>query len=98
MKRNLKITLSIDYNKLMVDNKIIMEQSGCCSKEEDEIVRKIVNEIAARIDINKAEVVIQDWEKKSYESFERSNKMGASSSYGFILDNDVKEKEGEQNA
>ncbi len=96
MKRNLKITLSIDYNKLMVDNKIIMEQSGCCSKEEDEVVRRIINEIAARVDLKKAEVVIQDWEKTSYESFERSNKMGASSSHGFVFNNDAEEKEGEQ--
>lgn len=84
MKRKLKLTLSIDYNKLMKKNKVEIVKEGYCSSQEELVISTLVNKLAMDNKlIKEVDSTIEDLETWKSKGFRKSNKMGSSCSRGW---------------
>ena len=79
MKRRIRFEIYVDYDKIMEEKKIPIVQKGYCSKAEEEHLSNLVNLLHRAIPfIKEIGYCIEDYEKRSVEGFEISNKMGSS--------------------
>ena len=84
--RQLNVNIKIDYEKLMKSKQVKIIPEAYCSNEEKGVIGKIADKLITEIKgVKSVDFVIEEEEiKKRYKSFERCNKMGAMSSFGYI--------------
>ena len=84
MKNKLKLTIEIDYDEFIGD----LNKERYLSKVEEQKIRKLVNELFNKSEaIKKIEWEIEELKKFESSGYEKSSKMGACCSYGYVKDN-----------